>query len=95
MYLMTPDDFDPWVGRQVRVNTVPEPVDITLVGVERRLFRAGMPRAPFILWFQSPFEVYLLDDSYEMDCGRGGPHRIHISQMQPRDGVRIYQAVFH
>lgn len=29
----------------------------------------------------------------ECDCGRGGPHVIHLSQLRPADKVRRYQAI--
>ncbi len=40
MYLMTPEDFEPWVGGQVRVNTIPKPVEVTLARLERSPRRA-------------------------------------------------------
>jgi hypothetical protein len=94
MYLMTPEDFEPWVGRAVRVATIPEPVELTLVRLERKPVFVGSEREPFSLYFESPEEVYLLDAAYEFDCGRGGPYTILISQLQPKGGRRHYQAVF-
>jgi hypothetical protein len=38
MYLMTPEDFGPWVGRQVRVKTILKPVEVTLARLERKPF---------------------------------------------------------
>lgn len=97
MRLLTPEDFQPWVGRKVRVNTIPEPVEITLDRIElsSRLEGALDIRQPFALIFTSPLNVYLMDLAYEMDCGRGGPHSIFISQMPPLPGYRIYQAPFN
>lgn len=95
MGLMTPEDFEPWVGRPVRVNTVPEPVEVLLARIERHTIRSGAVREPFSLYFESPETVWLLDASYEFDCGRGGPHTINISQLQPSPGRRLYQAVFN
>jgi len=45
MYLMTPEDFEPWVGgqvrvNQVRVNMIPKPVEVTLARLERSPRRA-------------------------------------------------------
>ncbi|WP_200888828.1 DUF6916 family protein, partial [Staphylococcus aureus] len=51
-------------------------------------------RPPFSLFFESPLEVYLIDGTYDLDCGRGGPHAIMITQLQPHPDRRIYQAVF-
>ena len=36
MRLLAPEDFEPWVGRKVRVNTPPKPVEVTLERIERR-----------------------------------------------------------
>lgn len=92
---LKPEDFEPWVGRKVRVSTLPEPVEITLASILRRSpFRGLDVREPFSLFFESPMEVYLIDGSYELDCGRGGPHEILITQLQPQPDRRIYEAVF-
>jgi hypothetical protein len=94
MHLMTPEDFEPWVGRLVRINAIPQPVEVTLARLERRPLFPGAEREPFSLFFESPDDVYLLDAAYEFDCGRGGPYTILISQLLPKPGRRIYQAVF-
>lgn len=95
MYLPTPEDFEPWVGRKVRVTAVPEPIEITLLRIERKPALINDFREPYTLIFESPESVYLLDETYEMDCGKGGPYNIFISQLQPRPGQpRLYQAVF-
>ncbi|BAS00675.1 hypothetical protein BV133_3081 [Blastochloris viridis] len=93
--MLTPEDFEPWVGRAVRVATIPQPVELTLVRLKRRSKYPGIPREPFSLYFESPDSVYLIDATYEFDCGRGGPHFITISQLIPQPGRRIYQAVFN
>jgi hypothetical protein len=95
MYLMKPEDFEPWIGRAVRVSTVPEPVELTLVRLHRKPLFIGAEREPFSLFFESAEDVYLLDAAYEFDCGRGGPYTILISQLQPKNGCRRYQAVFN
>lgn len=95
MYLMTPEDFEPWIGRAVRVNTVPEPVEVVLARVERKGYGLRDHREPFTLFFEAPETVYLLDDTYEFDCGRGGPYNIAISQKSPSGGRRLYEAVFN
>lgn len=94
--LLTPEDFEPWVGRKVRINTLPEPVEVTLERVERRAPFRGIYdcREPFSLFFDAPAHVYLIDTSYEFDCGKGGPHEIYITQLQPSANARHYQAVF-
>ncbi|WP_188054200.1 MULTISPECIES: DUF6916 family protein [unclassified Sphingosinithalassobacter] len=96
MRLLAPEDFEPWVGRKVRVNTLPKPVEVTLERIERR---PPLPeeldfREPFSLFFESEFDVYLLDTAYEFDCGRGGPYSFVISQLVPSKTRRYYQAVF-
>ena len=95
MRLLTPEDFEPWVGRKVRVATIPEPVEITLASIQRRgVLRGFDVRDPFSLFFESPLEVYLLDGTYDLDCGKGGPHSILLTQLQPHPDRRVYQAVF-
>lgn len=95
MYLPTPEDFLPWVGKSVRIATIPQPVEVTLLRIDRKPHLLNEFREPFTLIFQSPESVYLLDETYEMDCGKNGPHNIYISQLQPRPGEpRLYQAVF-
>lgn len=95
MYLLTPEDFQPWVGKKVRVNTLPEPVEITLSRIEVRPRLIGIDtRQPFSLFFTAPLSVYLLDTAYQFDCGRGGPHEFVIQQLMPSATHRHYQAVF-
>lgn len=95
MYLPTPEDFAPWVGRSVRLATVPAAVEITLLRIDRKPHLRNDFREPFTLIFESPEAVLLLDETYAMECGRNGPHDIFISQLQPRPGhPRLYQAVF-
>lgn len=95
MRLLTPEDFEPWVGKKVRVNTIPNPVEVTLERIERRPALIGFDvRAPFSLFFDSHFNIVLMDTTYEFDCGKGGPHKIHITQLQPSATQRYYQAVF-
>lgn len=95
MLLLTPEDFEPWVGRKVRVGTVPEPVEVTLGQIQRRGPMAGYDvRVPFSLYFESTLDTYLIDGTYEFDCGKGGPHAICVTQLHPRPDRRIYEAVF-
>ena len=96
MSLLRPEDFEPWIGRNVRVKTVPEAVEVKLERVERngRLPKDLDFREPFSLFFEAAPDIYLLDATYEMDCGRGGPHAIFITQLQPSPDRRHYQAVF-
>ena len=95
MKLPTPEDFEPWVGKVVRVLTVPEPVEVRLLRLHRKAHLVNEFRDPFTLIFESPETVYLLDETYEFDCGNGGPYPIAISQLQPRPGQpRLYQATF-
>ncbi|SFK52183.1 hypothetical protein SAMN03159338_4441 [Sphingomonas sp. NFR04] len=94
MRLLTPQDFAPWLGQKVRVATLPEPVEITLERIERRSPMRGFDmREPFSLFFESPLHVFLIDGTYDLDCGKGGPHFILLTQLQPADR-RFYEAVF-
>jgi len=96
MHLMTPEDFTPWVGRTVKVNTLPKAVEVRLARVETtpRLAPGLDFRQPFALFFEASLDIVLLDLAYEFDCGRGGPHSIFISQCPPLHDRRVYQAVF-
>ncbi|WP_313535286.1 DUF6916 family protein [Sphingomonas sp.] len=92
--MLTPQDFEPWVGRKVRVATLPEAVEITLERIDRRSPMRGFDvREPFSLFFESPLDVYLIDGTYDLDCGKGGPHSILLTQLLPSDR-RVYEAVF-
>lgn len=95
MRLMTPEDFEPWVGKMVRIATAPQPVEVKLARLQRRKWAGQDFREPFSLFFEAPDTVYLLDMVYEFDCGRGGPYSIFITQLQPQPGKRVYQAVFN
>jgi hypothetical protein len=95
MRLMTPEDFEPWLGKMVRVATEPAPVEVKLVRLQRSAWHARDFREPFALFFESSLSVYLLDMAYEFDCGQGGPYSIFITQLQPLPGARLYQAVFN
>ncbi|UYY77082.1 DUF6916 family protein [Sphingomonas sp. R1] len=93
--LVTPEDFEPWVGRMVRLNTAPRPVEILLARLQRLPPIVGADfREPFELIFETPWQVVLADDNYECDCGHGGPYFIHLSQILPRKQTRRYQALF-
>lgn len=94
MYLVKPEDFEPWVGRAVRVNTIPAPVEVTLARIIRKPVYPGYEREPFILVFESHEDIYLIDQTYEFDCGRGGPYSFYIAQTKPVPGKRLYQAIF-
>ena len=74
---------------------VPTPVEVTLARLERKPVFVGAEREPFSLFFESDEDVILLDLAYEFDCGRGGPYSILISQLLPKPGRRVYQAVFN
>lgn len=72
--LATPADFEPRVGRKVRLNTAPRPVELVLAQVRRMapiiIAEAIAPatgadfRQPFELLFEAPWHVLLQDDSY-------------------------------
>lgn len=84
MMLLTPEDFEPWVGRTVRVGAVSEPVEVTLWQVHRRNAMVGFDvRVPFSLYFESALDTYLIDGTYEFDCGKGGLRAICATQLHP------------
>lgn len=95
MKLPTADDFEPWVGKAVRVLTVPEPIEVQLLRIQRQAHLVNEFREPFTLIFESPEAICLIDETYQFDCGKGGPYAIAISQLHPRPGKpRLYQATF-
>lgn len=96
MPTLKPEDFEPWIGRQVRVGTLPEPVEITLASVVRLSpFRGKLDvREPFSMLFESPISVYLVDATYQLDCGKNGPHEILLTQLNPLPDRRVYEAIF-
>ena len=95
MRLLTPEDFQPWIGKPVRVAAVPRPIELVLERIEHRARLAGTDlRQPFSLFFESEPGAYLLDATYQFDCGRGGPHPIYITQLMPTAPRRLYQPVF-
>lgn len=94
MLLLKPEDFEAWVGKQVRVATIPHAVEVTLVEVQRASYLHDL-RDPFSLFFESPMGISLIDGNYEFDCGKGGPHTIAITQLKPKGDRRVYQAVFN
>ena len=95
MELSTADDFEPFAGQVVRVSANPNPVEVSFARVERGPAAAGGFRAPFVLYFESTMEVFLTDGLYDFDFGDGEQRAIGISQKTPRDGRRIYEAVFN
>ncbi|MET3827581.1 hypothetical protein ABIC16_003274 [Sphingomonas sp. PvP055] len=95
MRLVKPEDFEPWVGRRVRVDTAPRPVELVLAQLDRMPPIVGADfREPFSMLFEGSWPVVLLDATYVFDCGRGGPHAFHVTQILPRGQTRRYQAIF-
>ncbi len=94
MRLMAAEDFAPWVGKPVRVETHPHSIEMMLVEIERLPRGAGLEREPYILYFETDRTIIVQDASYLFDCGRGGPYMIHISRMAPVGARQRYQAVF-
>jgi len=96
MTLLKAEDFEPWLGKKVRVATVPQPVELVLARIQRNPELDSLDaREPFILFFEAPLDVYLIDAAYEFDCGRGGPYHLDIAQMPPSKTKRHYQAMFN
>ena len=95
MRLVRPEDFEPWVGRHVRVDTAPTPIALLFARIERMPPIVGADfREPFSLLFEGSWPELLLDATYWFDCGRGGPHAFHVTQILPKGRTRRYQAVF-
>jgi hypothetical protein len=95
MRLVTPEDFEPWLGRPVRIDSAPRPIELLLARIDRMPPIVGADfREPFSILFEAPWSVFLLDATYAFDCGRGGPYAFHVTQVIPRGRTRRYQAVF-
>jgi hypothetical protein len=93
--VLTPEDFEPWVGRSFTAQTDPEPVAIQLVRVERKLASQFAIRPPFTLVFRTPADVLLIDGLYTVSCDRCGPHEIFLAPILSPPGQRFYEAVFN
>ena len=61
MKLPTPEDFEPWVGKVVRVLTVPEPVEVRLLRLHRKAHLVNEFREPFTHIIGSPETDNLLE----------------------------------
>lgn len=95
MRLVTPEDFEPWLGRPVRIDSAPRPIELLLARIDRMPPIVGADfREPFSMLFEAPWSVLLLDATYAFDCGRGGPYAFHVTQLLPRGRTRRYQAIF-
>ncbi len=92
------EEFTPLIGRVFTADCEPKAVEITLVeAYPLRQSRMDL-RPPFMLIFHTPVEVFLVEGTYTLRCGRWGPDRISIwHTMTPPDGEsgQYYQAVFN
>ena len=92
------DEFIPLVGQAFTAECEPTAVEITLIEATALRPNSMAPRPPFILIFRTPPEVFLVEGSYILRCGRWGPDRISIwPTLAPPDGAagHYYQAVFN
>lgn len=89
--------FTPFVGRQWRVDTQPQPITIQLDAVDN--VRGGMPggRDPFVLVFSTPWDTLLVEGHYLMRPGDDAEAvEVHIIPTQTAPGPRrLYHAVFN
>lgn len=90
------EDFLPHVGRNLRVEATPAPVEMRLDEILRRPVASWMAREPFLLVLSTPLTVMLLDATYRMRLPNGAEFEFYLSQTQtaplPR---RLYHAVFN
>lgn len=92
------EEFVPLIGHVFAADCEPNTVEVRLVEANPLRPNAIAPRPPFILIFYTPPEVFLVEGSYILRCGKWGPDRISISPtIAPPDGDAGYyfQAVFN
>lgn len=95
---MVLEEFSPLIGQRFVADCQPKAVEITLVEASPLRTNRTDLRPPFILIFYTPPEIFLVDGSYVMRCGKWGPDRIWIgSTIAPPDEKpgQYYQAVFN
>ena len=93
---LTAKMFASEVGQVFTAETVPEPVQLTLL----RLVEGSAPnpgfRTPFSLIFTTPMSVLLLEAQYRLKSASGKEYLLHLSPIgSPLDGQRHYQAQFN
>lgn len=93
---LTAKMFASEVGQVFTAETVPDPVQLTLLRVvEGNLPNPGF-RTPFSLVFTTPMSVLLLDAQYRLKSASGREYLLHLSPIvSPLDGLRHYQAQFN
>lgn len=93
---LTAPMFTSEIGQVFTAETVPEPVQLTLLNVvEGNLSAAGF-RRPFSLVFTTPLQVLLLEAQYRLKSASGREYLLHLSPIvSPAGGLRHYQAQFN
>ncbi|OWJ91715.1 hypothetical protein B6S59_24360 [Pseudomonas sp. A46] len=93
---LTATMFASEVGQVFTAETVPEPVQLTLLKLVEGRAAAGGFRTPFSLIFTTPMSVLLLESQYRLKSASGREYLLHLSPMvSPLDGQRHYQAQFN
>lgn len=93
---LTAHMFRSEIGQVFTAETVPEPVQLSLLQVvEGNVVAAGF-RHPFTLVFTSPLQVLLLEAQYRIKNASGREYLLHLSPIvSPVGHLRHYQAQFN
>lgn len=95
---MTLDEFTPLVGREILLDSTPEPVRITLVEADSLPHDGHSERPPFALTFRSAPDALLIDGVYTMRAAGLEPAAVFISSLGAPIGAApgyYYQAIFN
>ena len=93
---LTAQMFTSEIGQVFIAETVPEPVQLTLLQIVEGKVAATGFRRPFSLIFTTPPQVLLLEAQYRMQSESGREYLLHLSPIvSPADGLRHYQAQFN
>jgi hypothetical protein len=93
---LTAQMFTAEIGQVFTAETVPEPVELTLLQIVKGNLAAPGFRRPFTLIFTTPLQVLLLEAQYRMKSASGREYLLHLNPIvSPGGGLRHYQAQFN
>ena len=93
---LTARDFQHEIGQVFTAETVPEPVELTLLNVTQGPASRNEFRPPFTLHFTSQINVLLLEAQYSLKSASGRQYMIYLSPLAPQGStLRHYQAHFN
>lgn len=98
---LTLEDFEPCVGEEFELDSVPVAVKLTLERVVKHPHGPGfLTRAPFTLIWSSDPNVNILVGIYALRIrlsrrAAWGPHQVYVEPTLQTDARRRYQSVFY